>query len=410
MASLTWHRFPWLLGLASLVVLTGSGWLAGAASAAGWSRVPLPQLRAGRYVVAYGELSGVACASRRFCEAVGDAGQAAPLTERWNGARWSLQRLPHPPNTRGSALIGVSCSSPRACVAIGQYNVRGSQAYLPLAERWNGMRWRLETVAAPGARVPSIRSRLSAVACPASNSCVAVGELRQSGQAVGVPLIERWDGRRWRVQASPRVSGALWSVACSSPPACTAMGSVEISQGDQENLTFAYATVIERWDGTRWTTQAAPDAPGAASTGLNPVSCPTQLSCLAAGSALYNQTHNGVQYNGINTAVTGRWDGSRWSAQPVAIPTGQPTNSAPQTTEGWLNGISCVSATDCMAVGEYRATNGNLGPLTARWDGSTWAPTTFAVRSDFTLYFNSVSCPARSWCMAVGPALAQRYS
>ena len=51
---------------------------------------------------------------------------------------------------------------------------------------------------------------LAAVSCPAPTACVAVGTQDSSGS--GVKLIQRWNGTKWAIQATPNPSqggGAL---------------------------------------------------------------------------------------------------------------------------------------------------------------------------------------------------------
>jgi len=58
------------------------------------------------------------------------------LAEYWNGATWSIQSTPNPPNTFGGMLQGVACSLPTTCIAVGF-----SFAYperVTLGERYSG--------------------------------------------------------------------------------------------------------------------------------------------------------------------------------------------------------------------------------------------------------------------------------
>ena len=59
------------------------------------------------------------------------------------------------------------------------------------------------------------------------------------------------------------------------------------------------------------------------------------------------------------------WDGTSW-----AIVT-SPNTSATQTNI--LNGVTCVSASDCWAVGYYDNGSGGNQTLIERWDGTSWA-------------------------------------
>jgi hypothetical protein len=54
---------------------------------------------------------------------------------------------------------------------------------------------------------------------------------------------------------------------------------------------------------------------------------------------------------------------SPWHADTVPLPTG--------ATSGWLHGVSCLSATNCVAAGNY-SNGAEYFPLAEAWDGSAW--------------------------------------
>ena len=131
----------WAVVGCAMVCLAG----AGPAGASGWESqaVPLPARPDG-------ELSAVSCTSRRACTAVGsffystnDEG-TAPLVQRWNGIRWSIQTISNLSfaNAAYSSLSGVSCTSIAACVAVGSYN--NDSGPVTVIERLNGTRWSIQ--------------------------------------------------------------------------------------------------------------------------------------------------------------------------------------------------------------------------------------------------------------------------
>jgi hypothetical protein len=73
---------------------------------------------------------------------------------------------------------------------------------------------------------------------------------------------------------------------------------------------------------------------------------------------------------------------------------------------GFLNGVSCVSPANCIAVGQYYQTA--AGPqltLIERWNGTAWrVEPSPSIGRDSTL--DSVSCPSASSCTAVGSLIA----
>jgi hypothetical protein len=100
--------------------------------------------------------------------------------------------------------------------------------------------------------------------------------------------------------------------------------------------------VIQRWDGTDWSTVASPTPPGdLPAWSLQGVSCPSPTNCFAIGSS---GTYAIGRESNTKTLVE-HWNGSRWSILPSPNPS-QPEQAA-------LFGVSCPSTTVCMAVGDH---------------------------------------------------------
>jgi hypothetical protein len=128
--------------------------------------------------------TGVSCASVSLCVAVGTL-QALnedqidrPLTERWNGARWSRQ-------TTGGITDAVSCPSRRSCMAVG------APPPLLAAERWNGKRWTSQALPVP---THAFRWSLDSVSCASSTMCMSVGGVTDYSM-VERPLIAEYRAR-----------------------------------------------------------------------------------------------------------------------------------------------------------------------------------------------------------------------
>jgi hypothetical protein len=90
------------------------------------------------------------------------------------------------------------------------------------------------------------------------------------------------------------------------------------------------------------------------------------------------------------TSAAAPGTGPSWSVTPSPSPPGPPI--------GDLGGVSCASATDCVAVGANE-----LGPMAEHWNGTGWkivgvpAPGGQAIAE-----LDAVSCPSASECTAVG--------
>jgi hypothetical protein len=197
-----------------------------------WSK--LPDTSAG---------GGLSCTSSRACIAVGGSG--TPLAARWNGREWSRQRVPHKVGVT-TGLEAVSCTSGSACTAVGYSGIGPTQPHTVFVERFDGRRWSVQTAPTPQWAVNTF---LNSVSCVSQTLCIAVG-MGDTYDQLTRPLAERWNGRRWAIEHTPRragsISAVLNSVSCSSSNACTAVGEADD------------ATFVERWSGGRWRIQPSP--------------------------------------------------------------------------------------------------------------------------------------------------------
>src|SRR5205807_728309 len=135
-----------------------------------------------------------------------------------------------------------------------------------------------------------------------------------------------------------------------------------------------------------WAIVISPNTSSTQDNVLNGVTCVSASDCWAIG---YYNNGSDVQ------KLIGQWNGSAWS-----IVTSPNTST---TQDNILNGVTCVSASDCWAVGEYYVSNVNHHTLIERWDGTSWAiltsPNTSATEDNF---LNGVTCASASDCWAVG--------
>jgi hypothetical protein len=191
------------------------------------------------------DFEGVSCASSRACTAVGhsdvprlDGGPSPPqqLAERWNGVRWAIQTTPSV--AENTDLTGVSCPSRRLCTAVGIWSSLEGPPEL-FAERWNGVRWASQDTPTPA---DAAGVNISGVSCASNDACTAVGQ--QVGP--GALFADRWNGASWAIQSPPSPAGTstsdgtLSGVSCASPSACTAVGS---------------GADAEQWNGVTWSIQ-----------------------------------------------------------------------------------------------------------------------------------------------------------
>ena len=276
-------------------------------------------------------LDGLSCASGASCVAVGVPAEA------WTGTRWAVIPPPGP-------VSSVSCPAPGSCQAVGPPPF-GTH---PVAARWDGRTWQAEPVPTP---VPAPQNlTLTSVSCTSARFCMAVGDASHGAQALPSPmyrdrtLAEEWNGSRWRIVRTPNPSRAseLRGVSCTSPAACTAVGS-----SASEKWTLA-----ERWNGTRWTIQHTPTIRRLGYTVLTAVSCTLPAACTAVGT-----------YNAGEFGIAAHWNGPRWTIQRLPTPPGPPGEDPLVIPAS----ISCTTPAACMTVG----TTQNM-TLAERWNGARW--------------------------------------
>jgi len=275
---------------------------------------------------------------------------------------WSAQNAVEPPQIIKDEMKGVSCASSSMCVAVGQ-NLDKSDSFVQL---WNGTSWSL---------IQSVPGVVKQVSCASATACVAVGAA--PGGGISSWLIYTMSGS-WVISQStpPTPAGgteaSLRSVSC-TPTACTAVGSYKDGM---------YKSLIERWNGSAWSLQTAP-GPLNGLNAMQSVSCPTANFCATAGEA-------------AGKPVAGKWSGGPWSSNSVPSPSG--------AKGAELAGISCVSSTFCIAVGDYYETAGGEKTLIERWNGSSWSILASPNPSGAKGFVNlaGVSCTSSSSCTATG--------
>jgi hypothetical protein len=362
------------IGFALLVGCLALGvWLSSAvvARAASWAEhvVPAP------LVSGQGQLSSVSCGGANACVAVGGAESPAlggvTLAERWNGSQWSIQATPASvgipsEDLVGSSLTGVACVSRRECFAVGsshwrEGDVGGSSA---LIERWDRRTWSI--VQRQSERVDDA---FNGVSCVSARACVVVGSLTNnnmpSAVPLSVPLVERWNGKRWIFGRAPAphssVVAQFAGVSCSSSSSCIAVGSFSTGRGCTSGSGSCVPHVlVERLDGRRWAIQQLGKRLDAAGASLGRVSCAGQMTCIAVG-----QLHG--------RPLAARWDGQAWSQLRLPVLSGG--------VRPLLANVSCASAMACTTDGSVETGTGCVHgpgrctrlPLVESWDGRRWS-------------------------------------
>jgi hypothetical protein len=127
-----------------------------------------------------------------------------------------------------------------------------------------------------------------------------------------------------------------------------------------------------------WSIVSTPDTSPSEINLFMAVTCVSSSDCWAVGQG--NMEPGGP--DGDAHALAEHWNGTTWSI--VATPSAGLD----------LNAVSCITSSDCWAVG-----NGNGSMLADHWNGTTWS--TIATPSSGALIYG-ISCPSSTDCWVVG--------
>lgn len=92
---------------------------------------------------------------------------------------------------------------------------------------------------------------------------------------------------------------------------------------------------------------------------IESVSCTAPTACTAVGTDLNTA--------GIHVTLAERWDSTSWQRQATPNPAGDTTSSVTPT----LVGVSCPTASFCVAVGNYQSGFVQAG-IVETWNGQQW--------------------------------------
>ncbi len=231
--------------------------------------------------------------------------------------------------------------------------------------------------------------------CANAQECWAVGgDLPPQGNGA-TPIIQEWNGSSWSFVATPTAGGtgsALFSVTCVTSSNCWSVGVLLAASGNPAG------PLAEQWNGSSWSVVPTPNvgAPGAV---LQSVSCVSASDCWAVGETT-NAAGNGL------AGLALHWDGASWTVVPTA-PTGQDFSQ--------LNGVTCLTADNCWAVGAAGSNqeNPNFLPIfpgavgdqgvIEHWNGAGWTIVpSYAVSSPNGGWVSNVTCVSANDCWAVG--------
>jgi hypothetical protein len=275
---------------------------------------------------------------------VGPEGVLETLAERWDGAKWTLVETPNV-GPSGDQLYAVATISPSDAWAVG-YAAGSEDTYTSstLVEHWTGSSWSVVPSPNPSKDPIYGANQLYDVRAFAPDDVWAAGwQWTPTGDA---PLIERWEGRSWKVSPTPTAgSRQLQALDGVSSEDIWAVGvSFTFSDGHQ--------SLIMHWDGSTWSVVPTPTLPD--DNYLNGVSVLSATDAWAVGYTIPADLD--IQPYLLH------WDGSAWKVV---------SSRHLSSTHNYLSSVAAVSNKHVWAAG-YRTVNGQVVMFVERWDGTRW--------------------------------------
>lgn len=266
----------------------------------------------------------------------------------------SWRDVPSPPLPSIVELASVSIYARSDAWAVGVNSSFVVPTIYPLdlgiIEHWDGTRWSIIPSPQPG----NYENFLYGVATLSRSNVWAVGTQDNAKNGFVQPqltLIEHWDGTRWSVVPSPNAKAffnTLSGMAALAPNNIWAVGS-------QSALSGTGQTLIEHWDGTSWSIVPSPNV-GSFDNILEGVNALAPDNIWTVGED---------SNNGVYRTLVEHWNGLQWSVVP------SPTVG---TYANYLRKISEIAPDDIWTVGLFWSYPGDItNTLTEHWNGSTWS-------------------------------------
>jgi hypothetical protein len=351
------------------------------------------------------QVNSVSCASPGDCSAGGTYSggsipQAFVVTESngtWGTAEEVTGIATH--THYDEQVISVSCGSAGNCSVAGYYSVGISGQQVFIANQTNGT-WGAAAAVPGTAALNAGSAQVTSVSCASAGNCGVAGVFTAddgNGQAFIAGEANGTWGRAGEVPGLAALNGGalaqVTSVSCASAGTCVAGGQ------DADSSGLGQAFVAAEANSTWGTAQNIPGL-AALNTGgraqVNAVSCTSAGNC-SVGGFFVDSTGN--QHGFVATETNGTWG------------TAQESPGANLNADGYaqVTSISCASAGNCSAGGQYADRSGNGQAFVANETNGVWATGRKVSGSAFNAgghaVVTSVSCASAGDCSAGGSYL-----
>jgi hypothetical protein len=301
-------------------------------------------------------------------------------------------------NTGGSAQVdSVSCPSPGNCAAGGYYT--GSSAYAAFVATQVDGTW------GTAKEIPGLSSLTSQnvgnadISCPSVGNCTATGDYTGNTEANQVYVADEVNGTWANAEEVPGLASLntggnayVEQISCPSAGNCVLGGSYEDSSG------LRHAFVADEVNGTWGNAQ---EVPGITSLEAGGISYVYALSCASAGNCVAGGEYGGAdQSSDYQAFVVDEVNGTWGNAQEVPGITSLNAGS-----DAGVFAVSCGSAGNCAAAGQYLDSDGNqvflADEVNGTWGNAEQIPGTGSLNIGDYAQVNTLSCASAGNC-AVG--------
>ena len=217
----------------------------------------------------------------------------------FDGSKWSAFSMPKIHGDNTSRLGGVVDLAPNNVWAVGRINIglgNGNQ----VIEHFDGTKWSISP--GPTFQPTDQHSLESITAISASDIWAAGFILTNNGQSL-FPLFEHFDGTSWTAFETLSQNATMFGISAHATNDAWAVGTVAFSQ-----------TAIEHFDGSSWSTVPSPNA----GLGFNVLTGVTALAPNDVWAAGYF-TRDVNSTRPAKTLIE-HWDGTKWSIVPSPNP------------------------------------------------------------------------------------------
>jgi hypothetical protein len=338
-------------------------------------------------------LLGTGCAQAAAVGAAGSWGRAitVPGLDALNKGRYA-------------GVLSVSCPTPGNCAAVGDYRdgSRHQQGFV-VSERYG--RWH-QAVEAPGlgALNKNGNAEVSSVSCASPGYCAAGGYYGNHGSnpydvtsGRGFVVSER-NGRWHRAVEVPGLralnkggNAEVSSVSCASRGYCAAVGFYTDGGGQQQGFVAVERSGV--WG-------HAVEVPGLGALNAGGNAEVSSVSCASPGNCAAGGKYTSDAAGSAQTFVVSEKNGSWGIAEQVAG-----NLNIGKSSYARVNSVSCGSAGNCAAGGQYFDDSGNVQAFVVSEVHGIWATAREVagkLNSNGLASVTSVSCASAGNCSAGG--------